>query len=401
MTTTTTHTSTQNLELNTSIPVEKDLASTLVENGLSPISNSKSFRLNCKRVFITFPKCDVAKELALDRIKKSTKTKHCKAIVAQEKHKDGDLHLHVYLESPKNFNVRAPSYFDFIGGKRGNYQKVKFREACVAYVAKEANFVSHEIDVPKIIEDHQRKKKEKKRKSETQVGPSRTIYNMLKTGKTYEDILEEDTLGSYLVLHSSNVKKLAFDFTRRAMLQERVAKKPSYCHFIINNYEYDLICELPFKTPQFWIHGVANVGKTTIISKLLEIGLEGYHIPTNNDHAKWDDALYDFAYIDEFKGQLTIQFLNEFLQGSRMDLPGKYVVGGRQKKKNLPCFILSNYTPDQVYHKKSPIDLAPLLSRLRVIELKSFNDYEIVTSPSRDTNGSPIYLNDLYADEQL
>lgn len=400
MTTTTTHISTQNLELNTSIPQDKDPVLTSV-NGLQDISNKKSFRLQGKRVFITFPQCTIDKDTALRRIKESVKTRNCHAIVAEEKHADGHQHLHIYLEAPKNFNVRAASYFDFITGKRGNYQKVKFKEAAIAYITKEKNYVAHEIDVPKILEDYTKKKENKKRKSDAQPGPSKTIYDLLKAGKTYDDLLEDDSLGGYMVLHSSNVKKLAYDFDHKRMLQERVARKPSYCHFIINNYEYDLICELPFKTPQFWIYGVANVGKTTIISKLLECGLEGYHIPTNNDHAKWDDALYDFAYIDEFKGQLTVQFLNEFLQGSRMDLPGKYVIGGKQKKKNLPCFILSNYTPEQVYHKKSTTDLAPLLSRLRVIELKSFNDYEVLTSPSRDTNGSPIYLAELYADEQL
>jgi len=402
MTTTTTTTTSTTLTEDQLVATlsEKDLPSTSV-NGLQAISTTKKFRLNCKRIFITFPKCSVDKVTALSRITQSSKTKHCQAIVAQEKHKDGDPHLHVYLESPKNFNVRSPSYFDFIGGKRGNYQKVKFREACVAYVTKETDYVSHEIDVPKVLEENEKKKASRKRKSEINTGPSRTIYAALKAGKTYEDILEEDTLGSYLVLHSSNVKKIAYDFQAKRMLQERVLRKPQYCHFIINNYEYDLICELPFKTPQFWIYGVANVGKTTIISKLLEIGLEGYHIPTNNDHAKWDDAMYDFAYIDEFKGQLTIQFLNEFLQGSRMDLPGKYVIGGKQKRKNLPCFILSNYTPEQVYHKKSTVDLAPLMSRLRVIELKSYNDYDIITQPIRDTNGSPIHISDLYCDEAI
>jgi len=396
----TTTTSTTNLSLVT--PTEKDQTSLLVDNGLSPIQNKAKFRLNCKRVFITFPQCEMDKEQVLARIKESLKTRHCSVIVAKEKHKDGHSHLHIYLETPGNFNVRSPSYFDFIAGKRGNYQKVKFKEAAIAYITKENEYVAHAIDVPKILQEYEKKKeKSKKRKSETQLGPSRVIFSHLKNGKTYEDIMDDDSLGSYMVLHSSNVKKLAHDFQRKKEIELRVASKPQYCHFIINNYEYDLMCPLPFKTPQFWIHGLANVGKTTIISKLFDAGLQGYHIPTNNDHAKWDDALFDFAYIDEFKGQLTIQFLNEFLQGSRMDLPGKYVIGGRIKKKNIPCFILSNYTPEQVYHKKSVVDLAPLMSRLRVIELKSYNDYEIITQPIRDTNGSPIHISDLYCDEAI
>lgn len=366
------------------------------ETGFTAMDTSKKFRLQGKCVFITIPQCEIEPKDALETIKKSAKTRNCKVVVAQEDHKDGHKHLHIFIESDKSFNIRQPSYFDFIAKKRGNYQKVKCREAVIQYIVKENNWVSHEIEVLEILQAW-RRKLDKKRKASEQFGPAKKIYIQLKEGKVYDDLLEDDTLGSYLVLHGSNVKKLASDFSRRRRLQERILKKPIYCHLVINNMEYDLLCELPFKTPQFWIYGVANVGKTSIISKLFECGLEGFHIPTNNDFAKWDDSLYDFAYIDEFKGQLTIQFLNEFLQGSRMDLPGKYVVGGSEKRRNLPCFILSNYTPEQVYHKKNASDLAPLMSRLRVIELKSYNDYEILTQPK----GSQVYLNDLYSDEVL
>lgn len=169
----------------------------------------------------------------------------------------------------------------------------------------------------------------------------------------------------------------------------------------MNDMEYDMLANMPFKSKQFWIWGHANVGKSTFIRKLEATGLRGFEIPTNNDFAEWDDLRYDFAYIDEFKGQLTIQFLNMFLQGSKMRLPGKYVIGGKLKDKNLPIFILSNYTPEEVYHKKSSRDLEPLLTRLKVIELKSFNDYQVITEPIRDTNGSPLFITDLYCDEDL
>jgi len=170
--------------------------------------------------------------------------------------------------------------------------------------------------------------------------------------------------------------------------------------------EYDLLADMPFKTPQFWIYGPPNTGKSTFITKLEQAGLKGFEIPINNDFANWNDELYDFAYIDEFKGQLTIQFLNLFLQGSTMTLPGKYVAGGRIKKKNLPIFILSNYSPEQVYHKKSVFDLEPLLCRLRVIFLNSFKDYEIRSeAPSPATplliESPDIGISDLYSNEQI
>jgi len=372
------------------------------ETGLEAIPSEKKFRLNSRRVFLTFPQCDLPPETALARIKESDKTKSTAAIVAQEKHKDGHMHLHVYIESPRPFNIRNPSYFDFIGGKRGNYQKVKYRDACIRYVCKENSYVAHEIDVPSVIQKYESRKGSKRSGTGTSdVGPSKRIYQELRAGKSYSDLLKIEDIGGYLVLHSSNVKAIANDFQLERIKELRNQTKPAYLHLIICGREFDLLAEMPFKTPQFWLHGVANVGKTTLIRKLEEAGMQGFQIPANNDFANWDDEAYDFAYIDEFKGQLTIQFLNEFLQGSRMNLPGKYVVGGRIKKKNLPIFILSNMTPDEVFKKKTFVELQPLLSRLHVIEIKSFFDYTIMTEPLRDTNGSPLYLNELYCDEDM
>jgi len=366
------------------------------ENGLQQLDTSTSFRLQGKRIFITFPQCSVSKEEALKRIVENNSTSTCKVVVSEERHQDGNQHLHIFLERPKPFNVRAASSFDFIGGKRGNYQKVRCFKACIRYITKEGNFVSHKIDVPEIIKAYE-ESSQKKRKH-VKLGYSQSIYQMLSNGKSYNDVLQDKELGSFCVLHSNQVKRVAQDFQQQLELKERKEKRPRFLHFILNGMEYDMLQEMPFKSPQFWIYGPPNTGKSTFIRKLEESGLVGFEIPVNNDFATWDDDKYDFAYIDEFKGQLTIQFLNLFLQGSKMTLPGKYVAGGRIKNRNIPVFILSNYTPEEVYHKKSLRDLEPLLCRLRIINLLSFQDYDIIT---RDTNGSPLYLNELYTDEQL
>lgn len=369
-----------------------------LQNATIPVSTEKkAFRINCKRLFITFPQTDCSKELAAEKIRASPKTSDCSFVVAQENHKDGNTHLHVYIEKPQSFNFKGDSYFDFIAGKHGNIQKVRSKEAVVSYVCKENNFISHQIDVHSIIEKV-KMQQEKKRKRESST-KSHKIFEYLKNGNTYQDLLKNEELGSFLVLHGNDVKRLAHDFQVLKEKEERERIKPQYCHFIMNDMEYDMLVNLPFKSKQFWIWGSANVGKSTFIRKLEDVGLRGFEIPTNNDFAEWDDDRYDFAYIDEFKGQLTIQFLNMFLQGSKMRLPGKYVIGGKLKNKNVPIFILSNYTPEEVYHKKSARDLEPLLTRLRVIELKSFNDYTVLTEPLRDTNGSPFFISDLYCDE--
>jgi len=369
------------------------------ETGLAPLESKAKFRLQCKSIFITFPQVETTPEIALQRIKESHKTKSCKVVIAQENHQDGNKHLHLYVEFPKSINIRDEKYFDFICLKHGNLQKVKCKEAVLAYITKETKWIQHEIEVHSILQEWA-KKLERKRKRDNQT-KSHKIFEYLRTGGTYENMLNDVEIGSFLVLHSNEVKRLAHDFQVLREKEERIKTKPQYCHFIINDMEYDMLANMPFKSKQFWIWGNANVGKSTLIRKFEDTGLRGFEIPTNNDFAEWDDSRYDFAFIDEFKGQLTIQFLNMFLQGSKMRLPGKYVIGGKLKNRNIPIFILSNYTPEEVYHKKTSRDLEPLLTRLRVIELKSYNDYSVLTEPLRDTNGSPLFISDLYTDEDL
>lgn len=381
--------------------------STNEETGLIAVDDKKKFRIQSSRVFITFPQCETTPEDAAKKIDESPKTQSCRYVIAQENHKDGHKHLHLYIEKPKGFNFHDANYFDFITGKHGNIQKVKCREAVLAYVTKENRWISHEIDVSEILKTWAEKKENKKKPKMTRV-----IADMIAEGKSYEDLLENQEITPFMVLHSQQVQKY---FSEQGIVQEkkkRKLNKPSYLHIVLNCMEYDLLANMPFKTPQFWIYGPPNTGKSTFIMKLQEAGLNGFEIPINNDFANWSDELYDFAYIDEFKGQLTIQFLNLFLQGGTMTLPGKYVAGGRIKRKNLPIFILSNYTPEHVYHKKSVFDLEPLLCRLRIIHLNSFNDYEIRTqAPSPPTpllsqtpllDASPdIGIADLYSNEQI
>lgn len=88
-------------------------------------------------------------------------------------------------------------------------------------------------------------------------------------------------------------------------------------------------------------------------------------MPKNNYWNDWLDGAYDFAYIDEFKGQLPITLLNEFLQGSPMKLRGRY--SDVQKENNLPVFILSNFDPYGCYDKCTRSEIEPLAERVHII----------------------------------
>lgn len=102
--------------------------------------------------------------------------------------------------------------------------------------------------------------------------------------------------------------------------------------------------------------------------ELLSAYLSIYYIPTDEsfyDH--WDDANYDLAVLDEFRGQKTVQWLNLWLQGGVMCLPKK----GSQyiKKYNVPTIILSNYELADIY-KKANYD--SLEARLEIVYVNDF-----------------------------
>jgi len=122
-----------------------------------------------------------------------------------------------------------------------------------------------------------------------------------------------------------------------------------------------------FKAPQLFIHGPRNYGKTTLI-EYLEKSLSIYHVSLTEDFYDGFDNDYDLVVIDEFKGQKTIQWMNEFLQGSPMRLRVK----GSQymKEKNVPVIILSNF-PLYSCYPKAHLDnrLDTLECRLLIVEL--------------------------------
>ena len=78
----------------------------------------------------------------------------------------------------------------------------------------------------------------------------------------------------------------------------------------------------------------------------------------------------ELLWMDEFKGQKTIQFLNLVAQGAPMTLRIKGAQ--KMKLKNIPLIVLSNLTIAQCYHKaveKSPHLVEALQTRFLEVTL--------------------------------
>ena len=99
-----------------------------------------------------------------------------------------------------------------------------------------------------------------------------------------------------------------------------------------------------------------------------------YHMPTTEEFYDQYSDDYDLVVMDEFKGQKTIQWMNQFLQGSPMPIRKKGSQG--MKYKNLPVVILSNYRLSECYVKAANDGrLSTLECRLEIIEIDSMIDF--------------------------
>lgn len=151
-----------------------------------------------------------------------------------------------------------------------------------------------------------------------------TIAESLQSGSSPADILKQHP-GFYL-LNKAKVDSLY------TMLLNESRKQPlkpwpanlsyqgtsSSTQQLVDWCNLNMNCLRPFKQKQLYLYGPPNSRKTTFLSILREYATS-VSIPTEED---WFD-LYtvpepQLCYLDEFKGQKKIQWLNEFIQGGPM-----------------------------------------------------------------------------------
>lgn len=285
-------------------------------------------------------------------------------------------HLHILVLFKKKFNTRNRSAFDFVCGKHGNYQPAKHQYAVVNYLRKsdQAPLSFGEIPNPALKSGRSRGKAGSGTPSESK---SATYAQGLLSGSlTLQEIMRTDP-GFYM-----QKKRHLEDFDSACRFLQMNASKqkwPTELTYSGESLETQRIVEWlrsnigvtrSLRQKQLYIHGPKEFFKSTVIELLQEF-LTLYEIPKGEDfYDFYDDRVVDLAYMDEFKAHKPIQWLNQFLDGSRMTLRKK----GSQylKCKKIPVIIMSNFSLEQCYAgalAKDPNKLDTLLSRLEVIEL--------------------------------
>lgn len=333
-------------------------------------------RLDAKAVFLTFPQNDTSPETALQAIIDREGERLKWAVVARELHLDGHPHLHVLVTFSSRIRCKL-DHFDYVGGnKHGNYQSARYPKKCLAYVVKKGEFVAFGIEPLEYLKEDHSAKKGKKMTDE--------LAKAIQDGATDAALLAMSP--GFVMLHLRQIDA----FRTRLSLLSKTTRTDTATTVTLSltsptvspvTWSMNRTSSQKFRNPALWLCGPTKTGKTTVLDELFR-SLAGFQIPFNNDFSLWLDHAYDFAYCDEFHGQLTVAFLNAWIQGHPMHLNTKG--SSVMKNHNLPTIIVSNFTPQQCFPKAQQLET--LLGRLVILEV-SANEFasdllKIVVEPT-------------------
>lgn len=326
------------------------------------------YRFKAKCVFLTYPQCPLAKEDALRALRaKLGEEDGTHYLIGQEKHQDGNTHLHVYVEREKTIDTLNPRYFD-IEVYHPNIEAPRDRTAVKKYVTKE--------DKEPLVWPSEWNWEEKRKGKWAQAAP------LLLAGQSAKALLQ--SMPDFVL---GNLKKVqeAVAFVANIKRQEEIPPLEAFLTWVppgditstwcdatrtVWNVLRDNLMNKAFGRKQLYLHGPTGIGKSTFLQHLAAC-LATYFIPTTEDfYDLWDDELYTLSVMEEFKSQKTIQWLNQWLDGGVLNVKKK---GSQALKKNpVPTVVLSNFdiNGSDVYpNMQEKVSLMTLRRRFHSVEV--------------------------------
>lgn len=301
--------------------------------------------------FLTYPQCPCPAEDCLADLKdklNGQKLEIVEYVIAEEKHENGDPHLHAFVKLNKRVRFKKDRFDIIYDGKdfHGNYQIAKSWEAVKSYVVKGGKYISN-FDVKAAL----RKQNKKIGAKELEMDALEALENGIINGFQLANFVKNQNVYNLLKNKRNAVQNL------------------------------DLNLE---KQRHIWYYGESNSGKTYRIRKMMiedakkeKENQEGwFQIPTNKDWTGYTNQKN--LYIDEFKGALSIQELNLICDGgAKMNTKG----GSVQLAANVVVHVCSNFNIKDCYKKTEQILLDALYNR--------FN--EKLCMKEKDADGNDIY----------
>lgn len=320
-----------------------------------PHATQDRFRLQAKNFFLTWPQCNTPKETVLDRIKLLPDYSH--AVVCRENHADDlGVHLHAFISFTKQQNKVGTKWLDDLAGKHGDYKAARNVPASVQYVIKDGDIVFDGFDPVQYCLLKNKKKSPVAAFTNGKEPAREMAAEMIRDGKTLFEL--DDAMPGWIMMNKRKAQEyIAFIAVKKARLSLK-----EWVPLDLDNYVEDWELEIvnwlntniksprEFKQRQLYIWSDGpNTGKTTLVEQL-EDYLSVFRLPKTPYVDGYMSGAFDLVVCDEFKSHFTIQFLNEFLQGSKMHLNQKGT--GTVKSDNPPMIFLSNLPLAACYRNK-------------------------------------------------
>lgn len=357
------------------------------------------FSINSKSIFLTVPQCETPLEEFAQHIREFFGDNLEHGIACQERHQDGNSHLHAALTLRKPFRSRDVTIFDQLAGKHPNIEG-RFKggpKRAYEYVAKEGNYCI--LPTPDSLELDEFLNSGKK---ETKASK---IARMISSGSHLDEVDEEEP--GYLLQHLKSIQhyesfralkaqRAAFAKVsgQLATVQPVASFDSSWNRAIASWWNQNLRVPRVHRQKQLWLVAKEGAGKTIMIEILEKaFGLSIYYWPTGE---AWNDAYqdgtYDMILFDEFHGsQITITRLNQIASGDTLSL-SRRGAPPILKRDKLPIVVLSNYTPSEAYANSPLTKIGPLLDRFTVVTVPERGKIRIEPMPPTvpNTPSSPL-----------
>lgn len=297
------------------------------------------FRLNSQQLFLTYSQCPSSLDEIYNHLK--SKLDIDKYIIAQEKHADGNLHIHCYLLLKKKVNIKDPRKLDYneyhpkIEGCR-SYKNV------IKYVTKDGHYITNydkEL-LEKIINENKKVSEiytsARKRASEGEVDEA---MKLLEHPKTVRD----------LTLHSNSIRK-----NLESLVPKRQKTIYSLDSFKVN-FSWN-------RTRTLILWGPTETGKSSLAKALLPKALFVSHMDRLRDYdpKQYEGIIFDDMSFKHIPRDGQIHLVDTF---DDRDIHCRY--SPAFLPAGTPRIITSNNAPADILLAEDPA----IVRRIQVVEI--------------------------------
>ena len=372
--------------------VRDDLESEIAKTG----ENVTVGRFSATRLLLTFPQNPSPKEHVMALLRKKLPALK-QACVSQERHKDGEPHLHAVVVLSASTTITRKGLESLSVPPQGTRplgihilrigKSPTDLARSVRYVCKDGNFLSYpDRWVDQYLNVSWTKKSTVKNVMEV-------IAKKIMDGVPIS-VLNDEYPG-IVMQHLKKLEEYAVRVQRWKPIETRaeflsscwnddvISHTPAF--EIIRDWFLDNLTSRiyplsangrhvarPIRTKSLMIIGPPGCGKSSFMAKFYEhLRIYPYPVGVSDWHDRWSDWYYDLCWFDEFHGGVHIWFLNQFLSGAPMPL-NRRGTPEQVKMHNVPCVFAGNKKLTEIYRKaaeENDISLAALIDRFTVVTI--------------------------------